>query len=295
MAAVGAGSPELRIAGHEVDLSRPLVMGILNVTPDSFSDGGRFVDPGGAAAHAMRMVEEGADIIDVGGESTRPGSEPVTADEEMRRVLPVIESLAGRVGAPISIDTTKAAVAERAVRAGASMVNDVSGLRFDPEIADVVRERGAGLVLMHSRGRPKDMQDAPRYGDVVAEVVGELAEAMDRAVRRGVPSAAIVLDPGIGFAKRPEHSLRLLASIPALAALGRPVLVGPSRKAFIGAVTGDPADRRLEGTLAAVAVAVFGGAHIVRVHDVAQARRAVQVAAAIRDAGSPREEGGARA
>jgi len=258
-------------------------MGIVNVTPDSFSDGGCFADPRAAIDHGLRLVQDGADWIDVGGESTRPGSDPVPADEEIRRVLPVVEALASRAGVPISIDTVKATVADRAAAAGDTLANDVSGLRFDPELADVVRERRMGLVLMHSRGRPKDMQTDPHYADPVAEVTAELAEALERAASRGVPADATLVDPGLGFAKRLEHNLRLLASIPALAALGRPILVGPSRKSFIGAVTGDPVDRRLEGTLAAAAIAVFGGAHVIRVHDVAAARRAALVAAAIRD------------
>ncbi|MBI5487210.1 MAG: dihydropteroate synthase [Deltaproteobacteria bacterium] len=286
------GRPRLVFGGRELDLSRPLVMGVVNVTPDSFSDGGRNFDPGIAVANALRLVQEGADLLDVGGESTRPGSEPVLAAEELRRVLPVIEALASRVAVPISIDTTKAEVAARAAAAGATIANDVSGLRFEPELADVARERGMALVLMHSRGRPKDMQRAPSYEDTVGEVVGELGEALERASARGVPREATIVDPGIGFAKRPGDNLVLLGAIPRLrAALARPVLVGPSRKAFLGVVTGAPVDRRGPGTLAAVAVAVYCGAEMVRVHDVAEARQAADVAAAIRDgrpAGGPR-------
>ena len=276
-----------RFGGREIGLGRTLILGVVNVTPDSFSDGGRFFDPRTAVEHGLRLVADGADLLDVGGESTRPGSDPVPADEELRRVLPVLEELKARAGVPIAIDTTKAFVADRAAEAGAAIVNDVSGLRFDPEIADVARERGLGLVLMHSRGRPKDMQQSPRYDDVVAEVIAELREALGRASARGVPADAIAVDPGLGFAKRVQDNLALLGAVPALrAALGRPLVVGPSRKSFIGTVTGAPVERRVPGTLAAVAVAVFGGAEVVRAHDVAEARQAADLAAAIR-AGRP--------
>jgi dihydropteroate synthase len=283
MPQVEGTSPRLRFAGRELGLDRPLIMGIVNVTPDSFSDGGSFLDPGVAVEHALRLIADGADILDIGGESTRPGSDPVSAAEELRRVLPVFEALAGRVAVPLSIDTTKAVVAERAAAAGATLANDVSGLRFEPELADVVRERGLGLVLMHSRGRPKDMQQAPHYEDTVGEVIGELGEALGRAAAHGVPAEATVVDPGLGFAKRPQDNLALLGAVPRLReALRRPVLVGPSRKAFLGLVTGAPVERRVPGTLAAVAVAVYGGVEMVRVHDVAEARQAADVAAAIR-------------
>ncbi len=279
--------------GRELGLGRPLILGVVNVTPDSFSDGGRFLDPRAAVEHGLRLVADGADLLDVGGESTRPGSEPVPADEELRRVLPVLEGLRAGTGVPIAIDTTKAAVADRAAVAGATLVNDVSGLRFDPEIADVARERGLGLVVMHSRGRPKDMQQSPHYDDVVAEVIAELREALGRAAARGVPAEATAVDPGLGFAKRVEDNLALLRAVPALrTALGRPLVVGPSRKSFIGKVTGAPVERRAPGTLAAVAVAVFGGAEVVRVHDVAEARQAADLAAAIRGATLPAARGG---
>ncbi|MBN1771052.1 MAG: dihydropteroate synthase, partial [Deltaproteobacteria bacterium] len=224
-------------------------------------------------------------LLDVGGESTRPGSEPVDVAEELRRVLPVVTELARRAGVPVSIDTTKAVVADRAAAAGAVLVNDVSALRFDLELADVVRDRRLGLVLMHSRGRPKDMQQDPCYDDVLAEVVRELGEALARAAARGVPVEATIVDPGLGFAKRLEDNLALLAGLPALrAGLGRPVMVGPSRKSFIGGLTGAGPEARLPGTLAAVAAAVLGGAELVRVHDVREARQAADVAAAIRGA-----------
>ena len=275
----------LRFAGREHGLGRPLVMGIVNVTPDSFSDGGRFAEPEAAIAHGLELAARGADLLDVGGESTRPGSEAVDAAEELRRVLPVVTELARRSGVPVSIDTTKAVVADRAAAAGAVLVNDISALRFDPELADVVRTRDLGLVLMHSRGRPKDMQDAPRYDDVVGEVTRELGEALARAAARGVPVEATIVDPGLGFAKRLEDNLALLAGLPALrAGLGRPVMVGPSRKSFIGGLTGAGPGARLPGTLAAVAAAVLAGAELVRVHDVVEARQAADVAAAIRGA-----------
>jgi dihydropteroate synthase len=293
MAAAEREGPRLVFGGREIDLARPLVMGIVNVTPDSFSDGGRNFAAEVAVANALRLAADGADILDVGGESTRPGSDPVPLQEELRRVLPVVEALAARCGVPISIDTMKAEVADRAAAAGAVLANDVSGLRFQPELADVVRRRGLGLVLMHSRGRPKDMQQAPHYDDAVGEVTWELQDALGRAVARGVPREATVLDPGIGFAKRPQDNLVLLRAIPRLrASLGRPLLVGPSRKAFLGAVTGAPVERRLPGTLAAVAVAVYSGAAMVRVHDVAEARQAVDVAAAIRAGRLPEERRG---
>jgi dihydropteroate synthase len=259
-------------------------MGVLNVTPDSFSDGGHFLDPGAAVDQALRLAEEGAELIDVGGESTRPGAPPVPAGEERRRVVPVLERLAARgFAVPISVDTSKAEVARAAVEAGAALVNDVRGL-VDPEMARAVAGAGVPVVLMHMRGTPADMQSRASYRDVVAEVRGELAEALARAAAAGVPPERTILDPGIGFAKTAGHSLRLLSRLGDLADLGRPLLVGPSRKSFIGHVTGAPVGERLPGTLAAVAAAVLGGAAFLRVHDVAAARQAARVAAAIRDA-----------
>jgi dihydropteroate synthase len=259
-------------------------MGVVNVTPDSFSDGGRFLDPDAAADHAARLVEEGADLLDLGGESTRPGAPAVPVDEECARVVPVVERLRARgVTTPISIDTSKAVVARAALRAGADMVNDVQGLR-DPELARVAAETGAPVVLMHMRGTPADMQARAVYGDVVAEVRTELAEAVERAVRAGVPWEHLILDPGIGFAKTAEQNLLLLRSLGAFRSLGRPLLLGVSRKSFIGKLTGAPPDARVPGTLAAVTACVLSGFEFLRVHDVAAARQATQVAAAIRDA-----------
>jgi dihydropteroate synthase len=248
---------------------RTLVMGILNVTPDSFADGGRHFDPAHAVAAGLRMVDEGADILDVGGESTRPGAEPVPVEEEKRRVLPVLEALARQVNVPLSIDTYKAAVADAAAGAGAAMVNDISGLRYDPSLAEVAARRGMPIVLMHTRGRSADMYTQAVYDDPVQEVVEELSRQIDVAVAHGVPREQIVLDPGLGFAKRAVHSYASLAGLPALQALGRPILVGPSRKSFLKEAIGDvaPADRDW-GTAAAVTAAILFGAQIVRVHAV---------------------------
>ncbi len=261
---------------------RVLIMGILNVTPDSFSDGGRFLSPDAAVKRALIMEKEGADIIDVGGESSRPGAEPVPVEEELRRVIPVLERLRGKLRIPISIDTTKAEVAEAALRAGASIVNDISALRFDPAMASVVAEFGAGLVLMHMLGTPKTMQQAPHYEDVVREVREFLAERALYAQSQGIPREAIAVDPGIGFGKTVEHNLELLRRLPELVELGFPVLVGPSRKSFIGAILGLGVEERLEGTLAACAVAVVRGADILRVHDVREVRRAADLALHLR-------------
>jgi len=275
----------LRIGAKVFAPPGPFLMGVLNVTPDSFSDGGRFLDPGAAVEQALRLAEEGADLLDVGGESTRPGAPPVPAGEERRRVVPVLERLAARgFPVPVSVDTSKAEVARAAVEAGAALLNDVRGL-VDPEMARAAAEAGVPVVLMHMRGTPADMQSRASYRDVVAEVKAELGAALARAAAAGVPAERTVLDPGIGFAKQAGHSLRLLSRLGDLAALGRPLLVGPSRKSFIGHVTGAPVGERLPGTLAAVAAAVLGGAAFLRVHDVAEARQAARVAAAIREAG----------
>jgi dihydropteroate synthase len=264
----------------------PFIMGIVNATPDSFSDGGRFLDTDAAVAHALRLADEGADLIDLGGESTRPGAPPVPGAEEVRRVVPVVERLRARGFAlPISVDTFKPEVARAALAAGADLVNDVMGLA-DPALAAVVAESKAPVVIMHMRGTPADMASRAVYGDVVADVARELEVAVARAVAAGVDRERIILDPGLGFAKTAEHSVALLARLPELRALGRPLLVGPSRKSFIGALTGAPVGERLPGTLAAVCVAVLAGAEFLRVHDVAAARQAAQVAAAMRRAAS---------
>jgi dihydropteroate synthase len=268
--------------GLVFDLSaRTLVMGILNVTPDSFSDGGRYLEPAAAIARARELLASGADLVDVGAESTRPGSEPVAAAEQVRRLAPVLDALAG---APISVDTGSAEVAADALSRGAAIVNDVTALS-DPAMAGVVANSGAGLVLMHMRGTPRTMQLDPRYDDVVAEVASFLRERMAVARAAGVAEEAIALDPGIGFGKSAQHSVELLAATAELAALGRPVLVGASRKSFLGRLTGeeDP-DRRHEASLAAAAIAAFEGARILRVHDVGTTVRVVRIADAARAA-----------
>jgi dihydropteroate synthase len=277
------GSRTLSFAGIELDLStRTRIMGVLNVTPDSFSDGGRYFDNSQALAHAEEMIQAGADIIDVGGESTRPGSEPVPLEVELDRVTPVIEGILRMgTGVAISIDTWKSVVAERALDLGAHAVNDISGLRFDPEIATVAARYRAGLVISHIKGIPKNMQIDPTYGDVVSEIKDFLRSAASKALEAGVDRRSIVVDPGIGFGKRLEHNLTLLKRLGEIAELGYPVLIGPSRKSFIGALTGAPVDDRLEGTLAASALGVAHGASIVRVHDVKEAQRALAVTDAI--------------
>ncbi|HEX8068386.1 MAG TPA: dihydropteroate synthase [Pyrinomonadaceae bacterium] len=267
--------------------ARTLVMGVLNVTPDSFSDGGQFFDLARAVAHAEEMLAEGADILDVGGESTRPGSAPTEAAEELRRVVPVIERLAALPGAVVSVDTTKSEVARAALAAGAEIVNDVSGLRFDFHVADEAARAGAGLVLMHSRGTPATMQRLPPAPDVFADVATGLRRSLRMAERRGVARASIVLDPGIGFGKTFAQNVELLARFDRLtnAFPDLPWLVGASRKGFIGRLLGDaPADARLHGTMATVTAAILRGAAIVRVHDVRAAVETARVADAVRRA-----------
>jgi len=266
---------------------RCLVMGILNVTPDSFAERTRFLDPEAAVDAALRMQQDGADLVDVGGESTRPGADPIPAAEELARIMPVLRALAGRLTIPVSVDTSKADVARAAVDAGAAIINDVSGLRFDPPVADVVARSGAAIVLMHTRGIPKTMYAEAVYEDVIADVRRELTESIAVATAAGVPVERLIVDPGIGFAKRPAHSYGVLARLPELAsALDRPLLVGPSRKSFMRAAIGDrPAPERDWGTAGAVAAAVLAGAHIVRVHAVAEMTQVVAVAEKIRRAG----------
>ncbi len=269
-----------RFGAVEYDLTaRTHLMGILNVTPDSFSDGGLFRDPDRAVRKGLEMVEEGADFIDVGGESTRPGSDRVSAEEEMRRVLPVIERLSKATDIPISVDTYKSAVAKRALEAGARIINDVSGLHFDRDLADVAAGGGATLVIMHMKGTPKSMQADPVYDDVIAEIAEYLAAAIRVAEAKGV--GQIFIDPGIGFGKSPSHNVEIIRRLGELGPLGHPVLVGPSRKSFIGKILDLPVDERLEGTAAAVAASVMNGANVVRVHDVKQMLRVARVADAI--------------
>jgi dihydropteroate synthase len=266
---------------------RCLVMGILNVTPDSFADRTHILDPPAAVDAALRMEEDGADLIDVGGESTHPGAEPVSAAEELARIAPVLRALTGRMTIPISVDTAKADVARAAIDSGVAIINDISGLRFDPSLAAIVAPSGAALVLMHMRGRPQTMYAEAVYDDVVGEVRRELTESIEVATAAGVPVERLIVDPGIGFAKRPAHSYGLLARLSELASsLDRPLLVGPSRKSFMRAATGErPAPERDWATAAAVAAAVLAGAHIVRVHAVAEMKQVVAVADEIRRAG----------
>ena len=278
------GNLELRIGARVFSGPGPFIMGIVNATPDSFSDGGRYHARDAAVAHAERLVAEGADLVDLGGESTRPGATDVPASEEIERVVPVIAALRSRgVRIPLSIDTRKPEVARAALDAGADLVNDVAGLA-DPALARLVAERGVPVVIMHMRGTPADMTAHAEYGDVVAEVTAELAAALARAEAAGVRRDRVILDPGIGFAKNAAHNLALLGALPRLRALGLPLLVGPSRKRFIAAASGAPVEDRLPGTLAAVTACVLAGVELVRVHDVAATRQAALVAAAIRDA-----------
>ncbi|HTU13622.1 MAG TPA: dihydropteroate synthase [Solirubrobacterales bacterium] len=255
------------------------VMGIVNVTPDSFSDGGLFLDADKAIAHGLELAAAGADVLDIGGESTRPGAAEVSTEEELARVVPVIEGLAG--SAPISIDTTKATVAEAAIEAGATIVNDVSGLRGDPDMTALCAERGVEVVIMHMLGTPRTMQNDPRYDDVVNEVLGFLLDRAESATRAGIERDRIWIDPGIGFGKTVEHNLALLAATGEFAATGLPVLLGPSRKTFIGKIDGSREDQRLGGTIAACLEGMRRGAAMVRVHDVAAVAQAIRVARAI--------------
>ncbi|MGI8946052.1 MAG: dihydropteroate synthase [Thermoleophilaceae bacterium] len=257
------------------------VMGVLNVTPDSFSDGGEFLDPEAAVAHGLRLAADGADVLDIGGESTRPGAAPVPAAEELRRVLPVVERLAAETTAALSIDTTKAAVARAALAAGATIVNDVSAFRSDPGMAGLVAERGVGCCLMHMRGEPRTMQDRPRYDDVVSEVKAFLEQRLDFALGEGIAEDRVWLDPGIGFGKTVEHNLELLRRLEEIVAIGRPVVVGTSRKSFLATVIGGARERdRLPGTIATNVIALERGARVFRVHDVAELVDALAVAAA---------------
>jgi dihydropteroate synthase len=262
---------------------RPFIMGIVNVTPDSFSDGGSYFSPEQAVAHGLRLAEEGADIIDIGGESTRPGAAPVSAAEETERVLPVIAALAANIDVPLSIDTTKAEVARKALAAGAEIVNDVSALRFDPEMGDVVAAARVPVVLMHMRGTPRTMQHDIHYQSLIDDIREFLEERIEYAVSVGIALENIIIDPGIGFGKSIEKdNLSVLRNLAAFTALGRPILVGTSRKGFIGKLLGTPVHEREEGTAATVAIAVYNGAHMVRVHEVKSMKMVATVAHAIK-------------
>jgi dihydropteroate synthase len=263
---------------------RPKIMGVVNVTPDSFSDGGLYLEEEAAIAHGEQLVRDGADILDVGGESTRPGAEEVSAEEERARTEPVVSDLAG-AGHAVSIDTSKLTVAEAALGAGATIVNDVTALRGDPEIGPLVAERGAGLVLMHMQGDPRTMQLDPHYDDVVEDVRAFLAERLQAAIDAGVPQERVWLDPGIGFGKTLEHNLELLRRLGELRALGCPLVVGTSRKSFIGKIDGSEVGERVGGSIASAVLAMAEGADVLRVHDVAETAQAAKLATAILDAG----------
>ena len=279
----------LRLPKRTLELGpRTLLMGVLNVTPDSFSDGGRYFDPQAAVVRALEMEHAGADIIDIGGESTRPGAAPIAAAEELERILPVLNGLRGKLGIPISLDTQKAAVAEAGIAAGAEIINDVSALRSDPALGEVVRRHRVALVLMHMRGTPGTMQQGPFARDVMRDVLSGLRAAIARAHRAKIAPARLLLDPGIGFGKSYRQNCELLQRLPELARLGYPLVVGTSRKAFIGWLLGGrkkeqpwPADNRQWGTAATVTASILGGAHIVRVHDVTEMAQVARVADAL--------------
>ena len=268
--------------GRKLSLgARTIVVGVLNVTPDSFSDGGQHYDPGRAIERALQMEADGADVVEIGGESTRPGAKPVDADEELSRIMPVLKGIATRLNVPISIDTYKREVAEVAIDSGAAIVNDVSALRFDPAIADVVARTGAALVLMHMRGEPATMQKMEPSTDILSEIEADLATAVVEAERHGVRRKQVILDPGIGFGKGVEQNLTILNQLPRLASFGLPLMIGTSRKTFIGRLTGKPEGERLFGTAASVTASILRGAHIVRVHDVKEMIDVVRVADAL--------------
>lgn len=278
-------------SGYDMELGRrTCIMGVVNVTPDSFSDGGKFFARDAAVAQGQKLAADGADILDIGGESTRPFSDPVSADEEIERVIPVIEKLAGQLTIPISIDTMKAEVARRAIDAGASMINDVSALRFDPAMGQVARQFETPVVLMHMLGSPKTMQDSPTYDNLIADISDFLKDAIERAQKQGISKSKLIIDPGIGFGKTVSHNLFLIRHLYAFAALEVPILIGPSRKAFIRNLLKDGQDIDIPpdlpivetGTQAAVAAAVLYGAHIVRVHDASNTRATIRILDAIK-------------
>ncbi len=265
---------------------RTLLMGVLNVTPDSFSDGGAFFEKEKAVSRGLGMVEEGVDIIDIGGESTKPGSKPVELEEELRRVIPVIESLVKEVDVPISIDTYKSGVAQRAIEAGAQIINDISGLHFDPNLAQVAVREDTPLVLMHIRGTPETMQKDVRYSSLFAEIIHYLKDSILMAESAGIDPGQIIIDPGIGFGKTVEDNLLILKHLYEFRVLGKPILLGTSRKSFIGKILNTETENRLEGTLSSIAIGVLNGAHIIRTHDVLEAKKAIAVADAVRLAGN---------
>jgi dihydropteroate synthase len=283
------GRDEWRLRDRVLHPGRPvLVMGIVNVTPDSFSDGGRFATTEAAVAHGLELAQQGADILDIGGESTRPGAEEVAPEEELRRVVPVVRELAARTAVPLSVDTYKAETARQALAAGAHIVNDVTALLGDPEMAEVVRSSAAGVILMHMQGTPQTMQASPTYGDVTAEIAAFLEARLQAAAHVGIDRSQVVLDPGVGFGKTREHNLELLARLAELQRLGRPICLGVSRKGFFGKVLSRPVTERLAASLAAVCHALaHGAAQIVRVHDVAQTQDAVRLFQALQERQRP--------
>lgn len=275
-------SGALVLGGRVLPLAdRVHIMGVLNVTPDSFSDGGRYVDPDAAVAHALSMVEQGADVLDIGAESSQPGAVPIDEEEERRRLISVVRAVCRRTTVPVSVDTTKASIAQEALDVGAALINDISALRFDARMGDVVAKSGAGLILMHMQGTPQTMQRAAQYTDVVEEVRQFLKARLEAAREAGIQTERILLDPGIGFGKNCQHNVVLLDRLDAFHTLGRPLVIGVSRKAFIGKILGRPVGERLMGTAGAVAVAVMKGARMVRVHDVAPIRDVVKMVEAI--------------
>ncbi|MDY6856649.1 MAG: dihydropteroate synthase [Thermodesulfobacteriota bacterium] len=263
---------------------RTHIMGILNITPDSFSDGGLFCDPDLAVTHALKLVDDGADIIDVGGETTKPGSKPISADQELARVIPVVKRLSKMIDVPLSIDTYKSAVAKRAIEAGAEMINDISALRFDPDMKVTAAKYGVPIVLMHMKGTPLNMQKDPRYEFLISEIIGYLKESIEIAQKAGIHPDRIIIDPGIGFGKsiKKRHNLEIIRRLSEFETLGMPILIGPSRKAFIGEILGTDVTQREEGTVAAVCAAVLNGANIIRVHNVGMIKRAVKIIDAIK-------------
>jgi dihydropteroate synthase len=271
---------KLTFKSYTFDFSeRTYIMGILNVTPDSFSDGGKYFDKERAVEQALRMQDEGADIIDIGGESTRPGAEKISVEEEIDRVVPVIEALANKVNIPLSIDTYKSAVAEEAILSGASIINDISGLRFDPQMPRIAARNNVPVVIMHIKGTPENMQKRPVYKALISEITDYLREGVEIARNAGIADDKIVIDPGIGFGKTIEHNLEIIQKLNVFSGLEKPILIGPSRKSFIGRILDAlPAAERLEGTAAAIAIGIFNGANIIRVHDVKEMGRVARVA-----------------
>jgi len=273
----------LEWGSYRLDLEkRTHVMGVLNVTPDSFSDGGLFLESEKAIEHGIAMAEEGADFIDIGGESTRPFSRSVSSDEEIERVVPVIEALAREIRVPISIDTWKGVVAREALKAGASMINDISALRLDPDVSFVAAESGVPVILMHMKGTPENMQKNPVYDDLLGDIKGFLEDAVERAMEAGIREDLILIDPGIGFGKTFDHNLQIIRQLPSFLSLGRPLLIGTSNKAFIGEILGKKVNERMTGTMATVAIAAMHGAHVVRVHNVKEAVETVRMVDAIK-------------